>query len=77
MLFRTVITAALLSTAAVAQPSDDARRQAERDLFEKIVEIPTVEGQTAEFRKLTALLTAEEACDLIVSSLRETGRLSA
>ena len=33
--------------------------QAERDLFAKIVEIPTVEGQTAEFKKLTALLTSE------------------
>jgi acetylornithine deacetylase/succinyl-diaminopimelate desuccinylase-like protein len=60
MLVRTFLTAAVLSTAAAAQTTtDDSRRQAERDLFEKIVEIPTVEGRTAEFRKLTALLTAE------------------
>ena len=49
-----------ISTAALAQPTPDpARKKAERDLFEQIVEIPTVEGRTAEFRKLTALLTAE------------------
>ncbi len=48
----------LLSSAALAAP-DSARKQAERDLFEKIVEIPTVAGRTAEFRKLTALLTGE------------------
>lgn len=46
------------STAALAAP-DPAQRQYERDLFEKIVEIPTVAGRTPEFRKLTALLTAE------------------
>jgi len=39
--------------------SDPARRAAERELFRKIVEIPTVDGRTAEFRKLTTLLTAE------------------
>ena len=50
------------SAAAVAQPAgNDAKRQAERALFEKIVEIPTVEGRTAEFRKLTALLKSEFA----------------
>ena len=55
-------SALLLSTAAVAQPAtNDAKRQAERALFEKIVEIPTVEGRTAEFRKLTALLKSEFA----------------
>ena len=49
-----------LSSPALAQQSPDpARIKAERDLFEKIVEIPTVEGRTAEFKKLTALLTAE------------------
>jgi len=47
-----------VSTAALAAP-DPAQRKVERDLFEKIVEIPTVAGRTAEFRKLTALLTAE------------------
>ena len=52
----------LLSAAATAQPAVDAgKRQAERALFEKIVEIPTVEGRTAEFRKLTALLKSEFA----------------
>ena len=58
---RLMLAAALaaLSSAAVAQPADPSRRAAERALFEKIVEIPTVEGRTAEFKKLTALLTAE------------------
>ena len=50
---------AATSSTALAQPADPARRAAERALFEKIVEIPTVAGRTAEFRKLTALLTAE------------------
>jgi len=59
---RLLLAASMLALAAPAnsQPAaDSARRQAERDLFEKIVEIPTVYGRTAEFRKLTALLTAE------------------
>ena len=59
---RRIVAACLLMVAATAfaQPAPDpARQQAERDLFEQIVEIPTVEGRTAEFRKLTALLTAE------------------
>ena len=59
---RLLVAASLfaLSTPAVAQPAPDpARAKAERDLFERIVEIPTVKGRTAEFRKLTALLTAE------------------
>ena len=47
------------SVSATAQAQDPARRAAERALFEQIVEIPTVAGRTAEFRKLTALLTAE------------------
>ncbi|MES2782088.1 MAG: M20/M25/M40 family metallo-hydrolase [Pseudomonadota bacterium] len=47
-----------LTTAAHAQ-SPDPKQAAERDLFAKIVEIPTVDGQPAEFKKLTALLTAE------------------
>ena len=51
----------LLSATAAAQPAPDAKRLAERTLFEKIVEIPTVEGRTAEFRKLTALLRSEFA----------------
>ena len=57
-----LVLAALLaatSSTALAQPTDPARRAAERALFEKIVEIPTVAGRTAEFKKLTALLTAE------------------
>lgn len=48
-----------ISTAAVAQADDPARRAAERALFEKIVETPTVAGRTAEFKKLTALLKDE------------------
>ncbi|MCY7280813.1 MAG: M20/M25/M40 family metallo-hydrolase [Sphingomonas bacterium] len=48
------------STTALSAP-DQAKHKAERDLFEKIVEIPTVAGRTAEFRKLTSLLKAEFA----------------
>lgn len=48
---------ALLASTALA--AETPNRQAERDLFAKIVEIPTVAGRTAEFGKLTALLTAE------------------
>ena len=58
---RAIIAATLLATSAsaTAQAPDAARKNAERALFEKIVEIPTVAGRTAEFKKLTALLTAE------------------
>lgn len=59
MLVRGLFVAALLSSAATAQAPQDQRRAEERALFEKIVETPTVAGRTAEFRKLTALLTAE------------------
>ncbi|WP_310467028.1 M20/M25/M40 family metallo-hydrolase [Sphingomonas sp.] len=58
MLLRSMLLATL-ALAAPAAAQDDARRQAERNLFERVVEIPTVAGRTAEFRKLTALLTAE------------------
>ena len=47
-----------LTTPANAQVVSP-KQSAERDLFAKIVEIPTVEGQPAEFKKLTSLLTAE------------------
>ena len=62
---RLLLAAMLAATSSTAlaqsqpQPTDPARRAAERALFEKVVEIPTVAGRTAEFRKLTALLTAE------------------
>ena len=59
---RLILAAALLtaSTSAFAQQAPDpARRAAERALFQKIVEIPTVEGRTAEFKRMTALLTGE------------------
>lgn len=58
---RYLLAASLLCTAATAtaQQPDPTRRAAERALFEQIVEIPTVAGRTAEFRKMTALLTAE------------------
>lgn len=59
MIIRSLIISALLSTAAVAQTAPDARRAAERDLFEKVVEMPTVYGRMGEFRKLTTLLKAE------------------
>ena len=57
---RLALALILVATAvpALAAP-DPAQRKVERDLFEKIVEIPTVAGRTAEFKKLTALLTAE------------------
>ncbi len=61
MIVRSFIVSALLSSAVAAQTPPDARRQYERDLFEKIVEIPTVAGRTAEFGKLTTLLKAEFA----------------
>jgi acetylornithine deacetylase/succinyl-diaminopimelate desuccinylase-like protein len=52
--------AALLAFATnQAFAAETPKRPAERDLFAKIVEIPTVEGRTAEFGKLTELLTAE------------------
>ena len=47
-----------LSTTVQAQ-APGPKHAAERDLFAKIVEIPTVDGQPAEFKKLTSLLTAE------------------
>ncbi|MCX7267665.1 MAG: M20/M25/M40 family metallo-hydrolase, partial [Sphingomonadales bacterium] len=57
---KTLLLAGLLglTTTANAQASS-APQAAERDLFAKIVEIPTVEGQPAEFQKLTRLLTSE------------------
>lgn len=63
MIIRGLVLAALLSSAAAAQAQTpaDSRRAAERALFEKIVETPTVAGRTEEFRKLTALLKAEFA----------------
>jgi acetylornithine deacetylase/succinyl-diaminopimelate desuccinylase-like protein len=61
MIVRSLVIAALLSTAATAQSPADGRRKYERDLFEKIVETPTVAGRTEEFRKLTTLLKAEFA----------------
>ena len=60
---RLILAATLLATSVpvAAQSADTARKAAERALFERIVEIPTVEGQPAEFRKMTALLKAEFA----------------
>ena len=59
---RLLLAASLLavSSPALAQAlPDSGRRAEERALFEKIIEIPTVEGRTAEFKRLTALLTGE------------------
>ena len=57
---RLALALILVATAAPALAAPDpAQRKYERDLFEKIVEIPTVAGRTAEFKKLTALLTME------------------
>ena len=57
---RKLFAASLLaiSGTSLAQ-APDARRAEERALFEKIVEIPTVYGRPAEFKKMTALLSAE------------------
>ena len=54
MILRSILLAAALAAPAAAQT--DARRQAERALCEKVVEIPTVEGR-GQMPKLTALLT--------------------
>lgn len=58
MILRSLVAASLLAGAAAGQAPSN-RRAAERALFEKIVEIPTVAGRPAEFRKLTSLLAAE------------------
>ena len=64
-----------LSTAALAQPTDPVRRKAERDLLEKIVEIPTVAGR-GQMPRMTALLTAElkkaGISDIVVKSHDDT-----
>ena len=54
-----MLLTALALAAAQAPASPDPRRPAERALFERIVEIPTVSGRTAEFGRLTTLLKAE------------------
>ena len=59
MIHRFALLATLLSGVAVAQPAPNAARQAERDLFEKVIEIPTVAGRTGEFKRLTTLLIGE------------------
>ena len=56
MILRSILLAAALAAPAAAQT--DARHKAERALFEKVVEIPTVEGR-GQMPKLTALLTSE------------------
>jgi acetylornithine deacetylase/succinyl-diaminopimelate desuccinylase-like protein len=58
MLVRGLLVSLLLASSALAQEAPDARRAAERALFEQIVEIPTVEGR-GNMPKLTKLLTAE------------------
>ena len=57
MLFRFLAGAALIAVPASAQTLD-ARDQAERDLLEKVIEIPTVQFR-GEMPKLTKLLSAE------------------
>lgn len=53
-----LLTSLLLATAQPVAPLP-ADRAAERALFKQIVEMQTVAGKPAEFRKLTSLLTAE------------------
>ena len=54
-----ILAAGLLALTAANGQVLDPKRGAERDLFARIVEIPTVEGRPTEFKKMTALLTAE------------------
>ena len=57
---KTFLIAGLLALTGTANAqASNPRHVAERDLFAKIVEIPTVEGQTTEFKKLTSLLKSE------------------
>ena len=58
MVLRSLAMTFLLASAGAALAQPDARRAAERDLFEKVVEIPSVEGR-GNMPKLTKLLTAE------------------
>src|SRR5687768_17487519 len=58
MLLRNLLLAALITAPAAAQTPDAASRKAERDLLEKIVEIPTVAGR-GQMPRLTALLAGE------------------
>jgi acetylornithine deacetylase/succinyl-diaminopimelate desuccinylase-like protein len=58
MFVRAFVLAALLATGSAVQ-AQSPRQAEERELFRKIVEMPTVQGRTEEFRKLTRLLTAE------------------
>lgn len=53
-----LLTSLLLATAQPVAPLP-ADRDADRALFRQIVEMQTVAGKPAEFRKLTSLLTAE------------------
>ena len=54
-----LLAACAMPALAQAPAQDPVRRAAERDLIKRIVEIPTVAGRLGEFRRLTALLTAE------------------
>jgi acetylornithine deacetylase/succinyl-diaminopimelate desuccinylase-like protein len=57
---KNLLFAGLLALTTTANAyAQNPKHAAERDLFAKIVEIPTVEGQPAAFRKLTTLLAAE------------------
>jgi acetylornithine deacetylase/succinyl-diaminopimelate desuccinylase-like protein len=58
MFVRAFVLAALLATGSAVH-AQGPRQAEERELFRKIVEMPTVQGRTEEFRKLTRLLTAE------------------
>lgn len=58
-IFHAAMLLAFASTPALAQ--DQGSRAAERALFQKVVEIPTVAGHPTEFKKLTTLLKGEFA----------------
>lgn len=58
--FAALVGLAILASPATAQKPLDARAQAERDLLERAVEIPTVEGR-GQMPAMTAMLSAEFA----------------
>src|SRR5690242_1317590 len=59
MMLRGAFVLCVLAGSVVTAQSPTGSRAVERDLLKRITEIPTVQGRTDEFRKLTALLTSE------------------
>src|SRR5437763_660935 len=59
MMMRGAFVVCVLAGSVAAAQSPASSRAVERDLLKRITEIPTVQGRTDEFRKLTALLASE------------------